>query len=59
MLAPVTGVVGRVVVDALVCGTLVVVVGVAGGVLLQADDPMPTATRPRATSSLRTLRGYL
>lgn len=31
---------------------------VADGVVEQADTPTPTATAPRAASSLRTLRGY-
>ena len=43
--------------DALGCVTLDVV-EVADGVLLHADAPTPTATTPKATSSLRTLRGY-
>src|ERR1019366_10373504 len=57
LLLPVTGTAGSDVVDALGCVTLDVV-EVAGGVLLHADAPTPTATTPKATSSLRTLRGY-
>ncbi len=58
MLFPVTGAAGRLVVDAALFRKLDDVVEVADGVLLQADTPMPTATAPRAASSLRTLRGY-
>jgi len=58
-LLPAAGDEGMVVVDASVPGTLEVVVEVADEVLLQADAPTPMATTPRATSNLRTMRGYL
>ena len=58
LFVPVPSAAWSVVVEASVVGTLAIVVEVAAGLLLQAEAPKPTATRPRATSSLGTLRGY-
>lgn len=58
LLLPATGAVGSVVVAASLLGAVELVVEVADDDPAHADDPKPTATRPRATNSLRTLRGY-